>query len=125
MMGQTGFKEKRKSLRVPLPLRHAYWETEDSCHGGLVGNLSEKGLLIYYLQDIPAGTDLGIKVFFSNGYGFGAFKVFARVIWKGSERQSDWDGFKYGLKFISLALEDQIKVETLLRNHVQPEDLYT
>ena len=123
MKGQTGFEEKRKFPRFALPLE--YWETEDSCHGGLVGNLSEKGLLIYSIQDIPAGTDLGIKVFFSNGYRIDAFKVFARIIWKDSERQNGWNGYKYGLEFISLALEDQIKVKTLLRNHVRPEDLGT
>jgi len=94
MKGQTGFEEKRKFPRFALPLE--YWETEDSCHGGLVGNLSEKGLLIYSIQDIPAGTDLGIKVFFSNGCRIDAFKVFAKVIWKGYERQSGWNGYQYG-----------------------------
>jgi hypothetical protein len=125
MNSQTGLEERRKSPRFPFPLPLEYWETEDSCHGGLVGNLSKNGLLIYSIQDIPVGTDLRIKVFISNGYGFDAFKVFARVIWKDSERQSGWDGCKYGLKFISLALEDQIKVETLLQNHIRPEDLGT
>jgi hypothetical protein len=125
MNSQTGFEERRKSPRFPFPLPLEYWETEDSCHGGLVGNLSKNGLLIYSIQDIPVGTDLGIKVFISNGYGFDAFKVFARVIWKGSERQSGWDGYKYGMEFISLALEDQIKIETLFRRHIQPEGLHT
>ena len=125
MKGQSGFEERRKSPRFPFPVSLGYWETGDSCHGGLVGNLSEKGLLIYSTQDIPAGTDLGIKVFFSNGCGFDGFKVFARVIWKGSEHQSGWNGYECGLEFISLALEDQIKLETLLRMHIQTEGFHT
>jgi hypothetical protein len=123
MKGQIGFKERRKSPRFPFLLE--YWETEDSCHGGLVGNLSEKGLLIYSLQDIPVGTDLRIRAFFSNGSEFDAFMVFARVIWKGSERQIGWDGYKYGLEFVSLAPEDRIKLEALFQRHIQAEDFHT
>jgi hypothetical protein len=113
MNSQTGFEEKRKSPRFPFPLPLEYWETEDSCHGGLVGNLSENGLLIYSLQDIPVGSDLGIKVFFSNGYGFDVFKAFAKVIWKGFDRQNDREGFMYGLEFVSLDSEDRLKLEKL------------
>jgi hypothetical protein len=95
-----------------------YGETEDSCHGGLVENLQENGLLIYSIRDMPVETELQIKVFFSRGHGFDGFKAFARVIWKSSERQSGWNGFKYRLEFIHLTSEDRLKLQALLQRHI-------
>ncbi len=75
-------KEKRKHTRNSITLILEYWDTYGSLHGGLVGNVSKTGLLIYSLQDLPIGSELTVQVFFSNGYKLDSFQVFSRVIWK-------------------------------------------
>jgi hypothetical protein len=118
MVNQRAPDEKNRSIRFPLSLPLEYWETEGSSHGGLVGNLSESGILIYSIENIAVGTDLWIKVFISTGSGFDVFKAFSRVIWKGTVHEGGWNGYKYGLEFISLTPDDRLKFETLFLKRV-------
>ncbi len=62
--------ERRRHPRHSIILPLEYWETEDSSHGGLVANVSETGLLIYSVEDMPLNKKLNVRVFFSNGYEF-------------------------------------------------------
>jgi hypothetical protein len=59
--------ERRKRMRVWVRLPFKYWQTDDACHGGLVGNLSETGLLIYSIKHMPVATDLSIRFFSITG----------------------------------------------------------
>ena len=68
MNSRDFFVERRKHPRYSIQLPLEYWQTDGACCGGLVGNLSEGGLLIRSLRDMPVGTELNVRIFFPNGY---------------------------------------------------------
>ena len=109
-------KERRKDPRVPISLPLEYWETDDACHGGLVENLSEMGMLIYSIRNIPIGAQLSIRVFFIKGYELDGFQARGRIVWKGDCFQENWKGYQYGLEFISISQEDRRKLVSLLNS---------
>jgi hypothetical protein len=99
---ESKMRERRKQPRHSITLPLEYWETDDSSHGGLVGNVSEAGLLIYSAEDMPFNKQLNVRVFFSNGYEFEGFRVIAKILWKKLHHEADWKVYKYGLEFIPL-----------------------
>ena len=115
--------DRRVSPKIPLKLPMGYWETEDSCQGGLMGNLSEEGMVIYSIQDMPIGTELRIKVFFRGGSDFDQFRVIGRIVSKGLDSQNGSDGFAYMLTFVSPSLEGWGKLRAVLQNHILQDGL--
>ena len=112
------FSERRKYLRVSINLPLEYRESDNSSpEGGLVNNLSETGMLIYSIKDIPIGSEFKTMVFFSNGFEFDGFRVNAKVIWKDFHFKTCWKGYKYGLQFVQLLEEDRRKLLNLLGGH--------
>ena len=109
-------KERRKHPRVPIRLPFEYWKTDDGCHAGLVGNLSETGALIYSIGNMPIGTQLNIRIFFIKGYELDGFQAMARIVWKEDCFQENWKGYQYGLEFISISQEDRRKLVNLLNS---------
>ena len=107
-------KERRKHPRHNIKLVLEYWETHGSCHEGLVCNLSETGLLIHFTHDIPIGGRLNVRIYFSDGSKLGNFQGVARVVWKQPHCESGSAGYKCGLEFIFLTLENQRKLIGLL-----------
>jgi hypothetical protein len=85
--------------------------------------LSEVGLLIQSIKDIPIGTNLNIAVLFPKGFELANFEVLAEVIWKEIHWKEDWEGYQYGLKFILIREEDQRKLTQLLSSHYESETL--
>jgi hypothetical protein len=77
------YTEKRRYPRLfmDLPLEYKVMDVPHA-HGGLVVNLSEVGLLIQSIKDIPVGTNLNIAVLFPKGFELANFEVLAEVIWK-------------------------------------------
>lgn len=115
MAGLMESGEKRKFPRVvmELPLEYQVLDAPYA-HGGLVANASETGLLILSVKSIPVGTKLNIAVMFPKEFQLSNFKVSAEIIWKEIHLKEDWEGYKYGLKFIGLFDEDQWKLKNLL-----------
>ena len=109
------FNERRKYPRVSINLPLEYRESDDSSpEGGVVSNLSEIGMLIYSIKDIPIGSEFKTVVFFSNGFKFDGFRVIARAIWKDFHLETDWKGYKYGLEFVQILEDDHWKLLNLL-----------
>ena len=106
--------ERRKHPRRDIKLVLEYWETDDSCHEGLVCNLSQTGLLIHFTQDIPIGGRLNVRIYFSDGSKLGNFEGVARVVWKQPDCGSDSGGYNCGLEFVLLTLQDRRKLKRLL-----------
>jgi PilZ domain len=109
------FEERRKYPRYSITLPFEYWHTDDACYGGLVGNVSQTGLLIYSVLDMPVREELNVRIFFSNGYRFDGIRALARIVWKDRHRETDWKGYKCGLEFIQISAEDRQKLADLLR----------
>ncbi len=115
--------ERRKHRRHPITLPLEYWETDDSFYGGLVSNVSETGLLIHCVKDIPLNRELNIRVFFPDGYKFEGFRVTARVLWKELHHETDWKVYRYGLEFVRISEEDRRKLIKLINSHVASQNL--
>jgi len=118
------YTEKRRYPRLfmDLPLEYKVMDVPHA-HGGLVVNLSEVGLLIQSIKDIPVGTNLNIAVLFPKGFELANFEVLAEVIWKETHWKEDWEGYQYGLRFILIREEDQRKLTQLLSSHYESETL--
>ena len=123
MKSRRNYKEKRRYHRHSITLILEYWDTYGSRHGGLAGNVSGTGLLIYSIQDMTIGSQLNLKVFFSNGYELDSFNVIAKAIWKELHCEKGWQGYKYGLEFIQISQEDQRKLLVVLDKRSQAGDL--
>ena len=115
--------ERRKHPRHTITLPLEYWETDDSFHGGLVNNVSETGLLIHSVKDIPVSRELNVRVFFSDGYKFDGFRVIVKVLWKKLYHQTDWMTYKYGLEFTRISKEDRRKLVKLIKSHSASQGL--
>ena len=108
--------EKRRHPRFlkDLPLEYRVMDIPYA-HGGLVVNVSEAGLLIECVKDIPIGSKLNITILFPEGYELASFEVSAEVV----RRDIHWDDdnkkkFQYGLKFVSIKERDHWKLRQLL-----------
>jgi hypothetical protein len=112
--------ERRKYPRMSLDLPLEYRVMDVSyAHGGLVVNGSEVGLLINSIKNIPIGSKLNIAVLFPKGFELTNFEVFAEIIWKDLYWEEDWEGYRYGLKFIKILDEDCRKLKQLLSGQFQ------
>jgi hypothetical protein len=107
--------DRRKHSRVVLDLPLEYQVTNiPNAHGALIVNGSEMGLLIESVKNIPVGTNLNIVVLFLKEYELANFEVCAQIVWKDLYWKEDWEGYQYGLKFISIRAHDQWKLRQLL-----------
>ncbi len=122
MENSVTIRERRRSPRRAIRLVLEYWETYNSRHGGIVGNLSETGVFIQSTEYIPIGRKINFKIFFSNRYHLDSFQGVAKVVWKQLKSQAPFEGYQYGLEFVHLSLEDQTKLSELLNKPFQSED---
>ena len=121
MESSNALLEKRRHTRVlmDLPLEYQILDAPYA-HGGVVANASEAGLLILSIKSIPVGTKLNIAVLFPKEFQLSNFEVSAEIIWKEIYWKEDWEGYKYGLKFIRILDEDQWKLKDLL---IEPPEI--
>ncbi len=123
MQHRSYFNDRRKYPRFSTDLPLEYRESDKpSPEGGLVRNLSEIGMLIYSIRDIPIGPEFKIVVFFPNGFVFDGFGVNAKAVWKDFHYEADWKGYKYGLQFVQILEEDRWKLLNLLGSLVLLRD---
>ncbi len=100
------------SKRLPLE----YWESGRSVHGGLLGNVSMDGVLVYSTKALPPGTELNVNIFYPDGFKFESIRIAGRISWATPHSETNWQGFKYGLEFTeSVAWEDHDKLRELTR----------
>lgn len=111
----TPYLERRRYPRMSLDLPLEYRVMNAPyAHGGLVVNASEVGLLINSIKNIPIGSKLNIAVLFPKGFELTNFEVLAEIIWKDLYWEEDWEGYRYGLKFIKILEGDRRKLKQLL-----------
>ena len=116
----TPYLERRRYLRMflDLPLEYRVMNAPYA-HGGLVVNASEVGLLINSIKNIPIGSKLNIAVLFPKGFELTNFEVLAEIIWKDLYWEEDWEGYRYGLKFIKILEDDRRKLTQILSGQFQ------
>ncbi len=108
-------KEKRKHPRVNVDLALEY-RVSNAAKGqaGMVLNVSEGGLLLHSVNDIPVGTKLNISILFSKGFELNNIEVLAEIVRKNKYSGADRHEYQYGLKFIDIPEADRQKLKRLL-----------
>ncbi len=121
MERSSNYGEKRSGPRFVIDLPLEYREKGDSClRGGIVVDVSEGGLLMETVRDIPVGTELNVTVLFPQGSALADFKVLTKIVrkkpyWKeDSKGNRYWEGYQYGLGFIQILEENRWKLDLLL-----------
>ncbi len=92
-----------------------YWESSDARQGGLLGDITEKRLFVHSYVDMPTGSELGIKIYFSVGSGFDSFEVLGKVVGKDLCCVEGWEAYEYELEFIRISEEGRHKLRDFLR----------
>jgi c-di-GMP-binding flagellar brake protein YcgR len=115
MNGSDDPRERRRSPRrsIELPLEYHVMNAGYS-HAGLVVNISEVGLLILSVKNMPIGTRLKIAVLFPKKFELSNFQVTAEIVWKDVHVQESWEGYRYGLEFTEISGGDRRKLRELL-----------
>ena len=72
----------RVSIDLPLEYREMF---NSRPHTGIIGNLSDMGLLFHCRHEMSVGTTLRIRVMFTDGYALAEFEAIAEIIWKDLE----------------------------------------
>jgi len=123
MENPNEFKERRKCPRslVDLPVEYRIKDLPHA-HGGLVVNVSEGGLLIHSVKDMPLGLKLNIAVLFLTGYELAIFEVTAEIVWKDLHLFSHSEGYQYGLRIIQILEEDHRKLKQLLNSQFKRDE---
>ncbi len=111
----TSYKDRRKFQRkaINLPLEYRITDAPHA-HGGLVINASEVGLLVQSVKNLSVGTKLNIAVLFPKGFELANFEVLAEIVWKDLHWEEDWEGYKYGLRFLRILDQEFKKLKQLL-----------
>jgi len=118
MERSTLSKERRKFPRFTLDFPLDYQVSDGpGAFGGIVVDGSEIGLRIHSVKDMSVGSRLNITVMFPKEFQVTNFDVVAEIIWKENYSTINWDGYRYGLKFVSIKEDDLEKLKQLLSDH--------
>ena len=123
-------KERRSHPRFIIDLPLEYRDMNESgLKGGIVANVSDRGLLIEIVRDTPIGTELNVTVLFPKGFELANFKVVTKIVWKKPYWKEDgkgnqyWEGYRYGLELIQIFDEDRRKLSLLLSERFASEEI--
>jgi DNA-binding response OmpR family regulator len=97
-------RELRQHPRYSPRLRIDFWQTPDVVEGGFVNDMSEAGLGIQSVYEIPIGAELGIRVYLSKGeFSFDSIEGTGRIIWRTAHREKDLKAYRYGMYICKMA----------------------
>ena len=97
--------ERRQHHRFSVELPLDYWQTPEVIKGGLVGNLSEAGLLMKSIHKVEIGTKIKIRVYFSKDNRLDCIEGDAKIVWMDFHREEDWEGYRYGVYIMRMSLD--------------------
>jgi c-di-GMP-binding flagellar brake protein YcgR len=108
--------EKRRHPRynVELPFDYSRIEGKET-YGGIVGNASEGGLLVYLPQRMEIGAVLKIEIFCIQGLELNTIKTIAKVVWSDIAAKESFGEYRYGLQFLYIEEKDFAKLLNLLK----------
>jgi len=108
--------ERRKYPRffIELPLDYSRRRSKED-FGGVVKNLSEKGILVCLPENLDIGELLKIEIYFAKGPELNTIKGTAKVIWSDLAGKEILRENRYGLKFISIQKETLKKLRNFLK----------
>ena len=117
-MGATNLSLKYLPINLSCTLvsllLHYQANENGGAYPGLTIDVSESGLLIQTLKEMPVGKRIDIEVLFPKKVNLSNFKAEAEIIWKDICNWDDWEGYQYGLKFIQISRMDYWKLTQVL-----------
>ena len=126
MRGSNGNGERRKHPRIIMEFP-VEWKISDfpRAHGALTVNLSETGLLIESVSDLPVGEKLSIVVLFPKEFALKSLEASAEIVWKDIYWKEEWEGFRYGLRVTEIEEEELWKLQQILAGRFQMGEIST
>lgn len=112
--------ENRRYPRFDIHLPIEYYQIKSSITH--TGNISEGGLLIYFPEETDISQYLRLKLFFSIVSELNTIKVLAEVVWTDNHLRKDRECYPYGVRFVEISPEDDIKLKNFLRSLSSPLD---
>jgi hypothetical protein len=106
-------KRKHPRFRVEFPVDCSRIDGTEN-YGGMVGNVSEEGMLVHLPERLEKGDLLRIEIFFLEDWELSTIKAIAKVIWYDLEAKIGWAEHQHGLQFQSIYKEDLSKLKILL-----------
>jgi hypothetical protein len=108
--------ERRKHPRfnLELPLDYFRLEVKEN-YGGIVGNASELGILVYLPEKMEIGTTLSIEIFYAKGLELDSIKAIAKVVWADLAARKTWGEHRFGLQFQSIDKKNLNKLKNLFK----------
>ncbi len=108
--------ERRQHPRimVELPFDYSIADPKEH-HGGVVGDASEGGLLVYLKERIGIGTQLNVEILFVRGSALSSIKGIAKVVWSDLAAEEGFGEHQYGLQFQSFHEGGLDKLKDMLK----------
>ena len=109
-------KERRRHPRLHLKLPMNYSRKElKGYYGGIVGNASEGGILVYLPEKLNTGEVLKIEILFAKGWQLKTVRGVAKIIWSDLAVRKSRKVHRYGLQFQFYNKRNLQKLRTLLK----------
>ncbi len=110
----SSYEERRQHPRFSVKLPIDYWQTPEKIEEGLVGGISETGLLIYCIHKIEIGAKIGFKVYLSKGNSLDCIEGNAKIIWMSPYREPDWAAYRCGVSIMEISSDYKHKLMNYL-----------
>lgn len=113
--------ERRRHPRVSieLPLDYSFIDGSER-YGGIAGDVSEGGLLVYLPESIEIGRLMKIEILFVKGFELSSIKAITKVVWSDLAPKAIWGEYRYGLEFQSFQEGDLNKLKGLIKEVSEP-----
>jgi c-di-GMP-binding flagellar brake protein YcgR len=110
----TAHFEKRRHSRFNVNLPIEYRRTDSSVNDGRTINASEGGFAAYFPEPLDVGQQLRAKLFFSSGPELNVIDMVAEVAWADNQLEEDRRGYRTGVKFADISIQDLDKLKKFL-----------
>ena len=96
--GMTKERRRHPRLYFKLPMSYSRSNNKDP-YGGIVGNASEGGILVYLPEKLNSGEVLKIEILFAKGWELNTVRGIAKIIWSDLAARKSKKVHRYGLQF--------------------------
>jgi len=109
-------RERRSHSRLYFKLPVSYSRKENKDHyGGIIGNASEGGILVYLPEKLDTGEVLKIEILFAKGWELKTVRGIAKIIWSDLAIRKSGKVHRYGLQFQVVNKNNLQKLRILLK----------
>jgi hypothetical protein len=127
-MGSTGrkkspkLKDRRNYPRSHFKLPASYSRKKNEDHyGGIIGNASEGGILVYLPEKLDTGEVLKIEILFAKGWELKTVRGTAKIVWSDLAVHKTRKVHRYGLQFQVVNKSNLQKLKILLKEGEKKE----